>query len=137
MQCVIRSLSRAAALVLAGPYLLLASSLAPEHIHEPGAGHDTEHAIAHSHFGPHAQGDHHTDSTEIEHDDDHVVWLDNSILNEHLFKASPVPHVVVALVAPISAEPQWSSIPAEDAAPAHGPPKPAHRLRGPPLSCQS
>jgi len=132
---VIRPLARAAALIVAGPYLLLASALAPEHIHEHDAGHDQ--AVAHSHFGPHTAEAHHTDPTEIEHDDDHVIWLDSSILNEHLFQASPVPLAVVSVIADLTVERQWTSIPAENAAPAHGPPKPAHRLRGPPLSCQS
>src|SRR3954469_5557901 len=125
MQDVIRPLARAAALLVAGPYLLLASALAPEHIHEPEAGHDHEHAVAHSHFSPHPAGAHH-DPTELEHDDDHVVWLDSSILNEHLFQASPVPVAVVSVVAGVAVERQWWSIPAEDIAPAHGPPRVAH-----------
>jgi len=132
---VIRPLARAAAILLAGPYLLLASALAPEHIHEHEDGHD--HAVAHSHFGPHTAEAHHTESTEIEHDDDDVIWLDSSILNEHLFQASPVPLALVSVIADLTVERQWTSIPAEDSAPAHGPPKPAHRLRGPPPSCQS
>jgi len=132
---VIRPLARAAAVLLAGPYLLLASAFAPEHIHESEAGH--EHAVAHSHFGPHASGAHHADSTEIEHDDDHVVWLDSPIINEHLFQASPVPLAAVSIVAVVTVERRWSSIPAEDFAPAHGPPKRAHLDRGPPPSCQS
>ena len=130
-------MARGAALLVVAPFLAFASSLAPQHIHEPGLGHDLDHVVAHSHFGPHAAEAHHANPTEIEHDDDHVVWLDSSILNEHLFRASPVPLAVVSLVTAVTVERQWSSIPAEDIAPAHGPPKPAHRLRGPPLSCQS
>src|ERR1043166_2387333 len=102
MQSVIRpSLARAAAILLPGPYLLLASALAPEHIHEPGP-HDHDHAIAHSHFGPHTAAAHPIDPTEIEHDDDHVIWLDSSILNEHLFQASPVPLAVVSVIADLT-----------------------------------
>jgi hypothetical protein len=59
MPSVIRPLARAAAILVAGPYLLLASALAPEHIHEPESGHD--HAVAHSHFGPHTAEAHHID----------------------------------------------------------------------------
>jgi len=130
MQCVIRPLARIAAFVVAGPYLLLASSFAPQHVHEPGPGHQYAQALAHSHFGPHAVEAHHDGQTEIEHDDD-VVWLNNSVLNEHSYQAFPVP-LFVARIADVVDEQQWSSIPAETSAAAHGPPKAAHLFRGPP-----
>ena len=127
MQSVI-PLARAAALLVAGPYLLLASALAPEHIHEHEAGHD--HAVAHSHFAPHAVDAHSTDADEIEHDATRVVWLDGSILNEFR-QAFPVPVAATPVLASVVIERRWSSIPAEDGAPAHGPPRRAHLFRGP------
>src|SRR5882724_4488336 len=83
MRPVIRLPARIAALLLVAPFLTFASALAPQHVHEPGAGH--EHAVAHSHFGPHdahvVEG-HDANTTEIEHDIERVVWLDSPILHE-------------------------------------------------------
>src|SRR5205814_1921580 len=91
---VMRPRARAAALFLVAPFLAFASAIAPQHIHEAGHGH--EHAIAHSHFAPHGF-DFHLADTEIEHDVDHVVWLDSAILHESTYRTAPV-----ALTLPIS-----------------------------------
>lgn len=135
MQCVIRPLARAAAVLVAGPFLAFASAFAPLHVHEPG--HDHEQAVAHSHFAPHAEEPHHSGADEIEHDGAGVVWLDGSILNEFTYQAFPVPAVATQISVRVVVERSWSSIPAEDIAPAHGPPKRAHLFRGPPLTCLS
>ena len=126
---------RAVALLLVAPFLAFASALAPQHVHEPGPGHDRRHAVAHSHFGPHQtgvlQGD---DVTEVEPDIEHVVWLDGSILHEALYRASPAPPAIPFSFDIVPAERHWSTTPFDEAAPPHGPPKTVPRFRGPPPS---
>ena len=131
-----RLVAWAASAVVVAPFLTFASALAPQHIHEPGPGHN-EQAVAHSHFAPHGTSlHHHNDVTEIEHDDTdhgHVVWLDSPILHEaahqtaRVVPAAPVSYAIVAV------ERHWSVTPFDDAAPVHGPPKRAHLFRGPPI----
>jgi hypothetical protein len=137
MRTVSRLVRRAIAVLLAAPFLTLASALAPQHIHEPGPGRDHDHAVAHSHFGPHGLGVHHADDTEIEHDDfdhGHVVWLDSPILPESSYQPARVLPAIPASVGTVpAAELRWSVTSFDAAAPVHGPPKRAHLLRGPPL----
>jgi hypothetical protein len=128
---VIRPAARAAALLLVAPFLAFASALAPQHVHEPGAGHDHDHAVAHSHFGPHDLDVHHDDVTEIEHDVARVVWLDSPILHEALYRVAPFAIALPVSHELIAADTHWTVTPFA-AAPAHGPPRSAHRLRGPP-----
>jgi hypothetical protein len=123
------------ALLLVTPFLTFASALAPQHVHEPGQGHEA--AVAHSHFGPHEIDAHHDEGTEIEHDDadhGHVVWLDSSILHEAPYKAAQAPPAIPVSYEIVHAELHWSVTAFDAAARAHGPPKRAHLLRGPPLS---
>jgi hypothetical protein len=133
MRAVNRLARRLAALLLAAPFLTFASALAPEHVHEPGSGHD--HAVAHSHFGPHLPSTHESAGTEIEHDDhDHgdVVWLDSPILHEAPYRAaSALPAIPVSYDA-LLRQLHWSATAVDEIAPAHGPPKRAHLFRGPP-----
>jgi hypothetical protein len=131
MRAVNRLARRIAAFLLAAPFLTFASALAPEHVHEAGPGHD--HALAHSHFGPHELESHAFDATEIEHDIDHVVWLDSAFLHQMPYRAAPIPIVLPAGGEIVPAEMHWSVTPSDDVAPVHGPPKCAQRLRGPPL----
>jgi hypothetical protein len=132
MQCVNRPWARAAALLVVTPFLAFASALAPQHIHEPGPGHDSDHPVAHSHFGPHAVDGHESGGTEIEHDAERVVWLDSPVLHESIYQASPVPAVPAAACDRVPVERRWTVIAFDDAAPVHGPPKLAHLFRGPP-----
>jgi hypothetical protein len=122
---------RKTALLLVVPFLTFASALAAQHVHEPGPGHD--HAVAHSHFGPHAFDVHEFTATEIEHDIERVVWLDSPILHESSHQAAPIPPATPVNYEIVPAEMHWSATPFDDAAPVHGPPKRAHLLRGPPL----
>ena len=122
---------RTAAVLLVAPFLTFASGVAPQHVHEPGPGHD--HALAHSHFGPHELESHAFDATEIEHDVDHVVWLDSAFLHQSPYRAASIPIVLPAGGEIVTAEMHWSVTPFDDAAPVHGPPKLAHLFRGPPL----
>jgi hypothetical protein len=134
MPLVIRPFRRVAALLLTLPFLAFASAIAPEHVHQPGPRHDHDRAIGHSHFAPHQFGLHQSVDTEIEHDIEHgeIVWLNSPILNEsshdseEVLPSIPVSYDVVLI------EPAWSVTPVDTAAPAHGPPKPVQRFRGPP-----
>ena len=134
MSSVVRRAARAAAWLVVGPLLTFASALAPQHVHEPGAGHDHGHAVAHSHFGPHDLDVHHDDVTEIEHDIEHVVWLDSPILHEAPYRAAPVPLAIPVSYEIVLAEPRWSATTFDAAAPPHGPPRTVLRFRGPPPS---
>lgn len=123
-------LSRATAVLLVAPFLTFASRLAPQHVHEPGPGHDQ--AIAHSHFAPHDEALHQSDTTEIEHDIEHVIWLNSAILHQPIHEATHVPPVLSLSAQAPRAATQWSVVRCDDAPPAHGPPKRAHFFRGPP-----
>jgi hypothetical protein len=137
---VIRVVDRATALLVAAPFLTFASALAPTHIHEPGPGHEHEHAVAHSHFGPHHLESHAHDVTvgvegpEIEQDDEQVVWIASPILHEAIHTASAIPPAIPVSYETVQIARHWSVTPFDDAAPAHGPPKPVPLFRGPPCS---
>jgi hypothetical protein len=135
MQAVIRQAARAAALLLIAPFLTFASALAPQHVHETGPGHD--HPIAHSHFAPHPTDIadiHGAGDTEIEHDVQHVVWLDSPILHESPYRTRPLALTLPVTDDVIPADLTWAVTPSNDAAPVHGPPKDTPRFRGPPPS---
>ncbi len=118
---------RAIALLLVAPFLTLASALAPQHVHE--AGHD--HAVAHSHFDPHYLDVHNSDDLEIEHDIDHVVWLDSAILHQTPYQTVQAPAIPVSYEI-VPARLRWSVTTFDDGARVHGPPKDTPRFRGPP-----
>jgi hypothetical protein len=133
-----RVVARATALLVAAPFLTFASSLAPTHVHKPGAGHEHEHAVAHSHFAPHQleahahaalRGD---EGPEIEHDDEQVVWTDSPILHEAIYSANPILPAIPVSYETVQIARHWSVTPFDDAAPVHGPPKPVPLFRGPP-----
>ena len=121
---------RAIALLLVAPFLTFASALAPQHVHENG--HD--HAIAHSHFDPHHLDVHSADDLEIEHDIDHIVWLDSPILHQTPYHAAPAPLAVPVSYDIVHIEPRWSVTTFDDAARVHGPPRNTPLFRGPPPS---
>src|SRR5262245_21310585 len=137
MRDVIRPVARAAALFVVAPFLTFVSALASQHVHEPEPGHEHEHPVAHSHFAPHhAEAHDHAaevhDHAELDHDDEHVVWLDSSTLHESPYQAQqPLAALPVSFEA-VHVERHWSVTPFDDAAPVHGPPRPAALFRGPP-----
>ena len=119
------------ALLLVAPFLTFASALAPQHVHEPGPGHD--HAVAHSHFAPHDSHLHESDAAEIEHDDvEHVVWLDSAILHQSIHEATHVPPTLPVCDESVAPATMWSIVQCVDTPPAHGPPKQSTFFRGPP-----
>jgi hypothetical protein len=124
-------IARTTARLLAIPFLTFASSLAPQHVHQPSRGQD--HPIAHSHFAPHnASVPGKNDGTEIEHDIERVVYVDSSFLGASTIHISPalsataISHETVCTLA------RWTVIPSDDFAPSHGPPKRHVLFRGPP-----
>jgi hypothetical protein len=124
-----------AALLLVAPFLTFASGLAATHVHEAEPGEHHDHAVAHSHFAPHHLDAHDHDAgegPEIEHDDEHVVWIDSPSLYESIYQANLIPLVVPVTYETVHVERQWSVTPFDDAAPVHGPPKPVPLFRGPP-----
>jgi hypothetical protein len=126
-------LAQATTFVVVGPFLTLASALAPAHVHRPGPGH--EHAVTHSHLSPHhlETHDHRADAApEIEHDDEAVVWIDSPILHEVIGANNPVLPVTNVESGTVFIECHWSVTPFDDAAPVHGPPKLLPLFRGPP-----
>jgi hypothetical protein len=137
MRTVIRPVARAAALLVVAPFLTFVSALATEHVHEPEPGHDHEHAVVHTHFAPHhvevPATEHRPPAADqdLDHDDEHVVWLASSTLHESPYHV----HYLVAAVAvsskAVPIERDWSVTPFDDAAPLHGPPR-QPSLRGPP-----
>jgi hypothetical protein len=135
---VIRPAARAAALLLVAPFLTFVSALTAQHVHEPEPGHDHEEAVVHSHFSPHHTEEHDhlglADESEIDHGDGHVVWLDGSTLHETPYQAHPAPPAIPAGFETVHIERHWSVTPFDDAAPVHGPPRPASPFRGPPPS---
>jgi hypothetical protein len=131
-----RVIRRVAALFVAAPFLTFASALAPIHVHEPRPGHEHEHAVAHSHFSPHHLEAHDHDAAEgpeIEHDDEHVIWIDGAILHEGIYQVRPALPVIPVRHETVQLERHWSVTPFDEAAPLHGPPKPVPLFRGPPL----
>jgi hypothetical protein len=123
-------MSRGVAVLLVAPFLTFASALAPQHVHEAGPDHD--HAVAHSHFAPHDQHLHESDTTEIEHDIEHVVWLDSAILHQSIHESTHVPPERPICDDTVPPARRWSVLPCDDSPPAHGPPKPSIFFRGPP-----
>ena len=122
-------LARATAILLIAPFVTLASALAPQHIHESGPGYD--HAVTHSHFGPHDAKLHSADTTEIERGE-LVVWLDGAMLHQPIHEATHVPPALPVCCETVPAASQWSVLRFDNAPPAHGPPKSSSYLRGPP-----
>jgi hypothetical protein len=126
-----RLVARVTALLVALPFLAFASALAPEHVHEPGPGH--EHAIAHSHLAPHAIGmPHSDDGNEIEHDIEHVVYLDSPMLCVSAVQIVPALSAIPVSYEAVLTLTPWTVIPSEVITPAHGPPRRHVLFRGPP-----
>jgi hypothetical protein len=123
-------LPRLTALVLVAPFLTFASAMAPPHVHEAGPDHD--HAIAHSHFAPHDTAQHDAETAEIEHDIEHIVWLDSAFVHQPIHNATHASPAIRAAYETVRADCQWSVVRFDHAAPPHGPPKNPNALRGPP-----
>jgi hypothetical protein len=127
-----RSLARPTAGFLLAPFLALASALAPTHAHESSSPH--AHALVHSHFAPHDIGAAHDhDGTEIEPDDERVVWMDNPICFALPYQLEPPLTLVVDVFEAIPATGFWSVTAIDDTAPPHGPPRRVSPVRGPPF----
>src|SRR5690348_15085291 len=122
MQRVIRPLARVAAVLVAAPFLAFASAMAPQHVHEAGPGPDG-HSVAHSHFGPHEVTAYQDAGTEIEHDVEHVVWLDSPALHQGGFRLDRQAACAAVTGVPVPCSTRWIAVEHDDAAPPHGPPR--------------
>jgi hypothetical protein len=135
---VIHPVARATAWLVVAPFLTFTAALAQQHVHEPEPGHEHEHAVAHSHFAPHHLETHDhldlADAPDLDHGDESIVWLDSSTLHEATYRVSPAPPAIPVSYEPIGIVRHWSVTPFDDAAPVHGPPRPAAPFRGPPPS---
>jgi hypothetical protein len=120
--------------VILAPWLVVSAALAPEHVHRTDADH--AHSLAHRHFASHHVGPHDQGGAEVEHGDARVVWLDDVGSCQGIYQL-PIPDAAPSgrfELAP--AFDRWIATPASDAPPAHGPPRLAHALRGPPSSAR-
>jgi hypothetical protein len=106
-------------MLLVAPFLAFASTLAPQHVHEPGAPDDHHHAVAHSHFALHDHASHHDDTTEIEHDDTDgpVVWLNSPVLHQSPQRVAPAMSTVAIDSEVVTPAARWSVTAIDDAAP--------------------
>ncbi len=113
------------ALTLA-PWLVLASTMPPEHLHEADEHHS--HAVTHRHFGAHGH-----DATEIERGEGRVVWLDSGLALAHAPSQLIVPDAIVpAHFQTLPDVNGWIVESILDARPSHGPPRPSTSPRAPP-----
>src|SRR5262245_57869305 len=121
---------RAIAGVLLAPFLALTLSLAPEHLHPRDAEHP--HAFIHSHPEPHDVAAHDHDGAEVEHAQEHVVWLTSAVLPQTTYHFDPPAAVLTVGVEPEAIQLSCSATTFDEAAPPHGPPRDPTSLRGPP-----
>ena len=124
-----RVVTRAVAGLVVGPFLALACAFAPVHAHARGADHSA--SLIHSHFQLH-ESTPHPDAPEVERGSERVVWLENAIIHANPYQLEPPLAVVVGGVELGRASAEWSVAVSHESAPAHGPPRHASSLRGPP-----
>src|SRR5207247_11089243 len=104
------------AVLVLGPFLSLASALAPTHAHESTTPH--QHALVHSHFEPHEVGAAHDhDGPEFEPGEEHIVWLDGAISCALPYQLPPPAAPVVAVFDAVPVAPFWSVTAIDEAAP--------------------
>ena len=122
-------MTRAVAGLVVGPFVALACAFAPPHAHAHEADHSA--LLIHSHFQPH-ESTPHPDAPEVEPGSERVVWLENAIIHANPYQLEPPLAVVVGNVELGEASAEWSVAASHESAPAHGPPRRASSLRGPP-----
>jgi hypothetical protein len=113
------------ALALA-PWLVGASMMPREHVHETDEPHS--HSVTHRHFEAH---DH--DGAEIEHGAGRIVWLEDGLALVHVPYQLTVPGMVVPAHFEACPDPKsWVVESILDGSPPHGPPRRYTSLRAPP-----
>ena len=122
-------MTRAVAGLVVGPFVALACAFAPP----PALAHEADHSalLIHSHYQPH-ESTPHPDAPEVERGSERVVWLENAIIHANPYQLEPPLAVVVGGVELGEASVEWSVAASHESAPAHGPPRQASSLRGPP-----
>jgi hypothetical protein len=133
----VHSLLRRALVALAlAPCLVLGPVMPPEHVHNADGRH--AHAVAHSHVDFHQRADDHSrsghEAPELAADDERLVWVASTALNQGAFHLAPNWVVVGEPLARIPSAAESSRRPDIDSSPPHGPPRRSFSLRGPPLA---
>ncbi len=133
----VHSLLRRALVALAlAPCLVLGPVMPPEHVHNADGRH--AHAVAHSHVDFHQRADDHSrsghEAPELAADDERLVWVASTALNQGAFHLAPNWVVVGEPLARIPSAAESSRQPDIDSSPPHGPPRRSFSLRGPPLA---
>lgn len=124
-----RFVTRAVAGLVVGPFLALACAFTPAHAHAHEADHSA--SLIHSHFELH-ESTPHPDAPEVERGSERVVWLENAIIHASPYQLDPPLAIVVGNVELSEASAEWSVAASHESVPAHGPPRQASSLRGPP-----
>src|SRR5437867_2657549 len=106
MPAVFRGLRCLAALV-AAPFLVFGSGLAPLHAHESDGHH--EHAVVHRHFEPHQHVAHDGKTSELD-DDEHVVWLDTALIHASTLQLDAPTAVLIRVPSAVASPRSWSVI---------------------------
>ena len=114
------------------PWLVVASGVPQEHVHEADAAHPQ--SLAHRHAEPHAFDAHDHDGAKFDHGEDHVVWLSNASVSQGTFRFDVAWAVVGNPFETVSDIASWFATAAYDASPPHGPPRPSSYPRAPPLA---
>ena len=96
------------------------------HVHEDRDHHST---VAHRHLAAHDHDDH----PEIADADETVIWLDDGCLHSTSFRLDAALAIAGAPFHIVRPAAGWIATVWYDAAPPHGPPRPALPARAPPL----
>jgi hypothetical protein len=127
-----RSGRRSIVSLVVAPLFALSATFAPEHVHESDADHP--HAVTHRHFETHHSAAHDHGGAEIEHGDDHVVWVDGDGAYQPTYQL-PMPDPAISDRFELAPAPtEWIATSIDESAPPHGPPRGAPSLRAPPQS---
>jgi hypothetical protein len=121
---------RGAISLILAPLVALATTVAPEHVHEADADHP--HSTVHRHLQPHTAASPDHDHARLADDDAHVVWLDGAQISSPRFQLAAPLLVPVDRFEAAPSFVEWIARPDYETPPPHGPPKSTLTLRAPP-----
>ena len=114
------------------PWLVCASAMPREHLHEADADHP--HPLIHRHVEAHQLESHHQDGAEVSPNEERVVWLSDDTVIQATYHFN----VSWAAVGRTFETPRdtvsWFGTVSYDGSPPHGPPRPSRSPRAPPLT---
>ena len=111
------------------PWLVCASALPAEHLHEADADHP--HSLIHRHAEPHEFESHH-DGAEVSHSEEGVVWLSDASVLQATYQFDVSWAVVARIYESVPDTASWFATVSYDGSPPHGPPRPCRSPRAPP-----